>query len=424
MTNSLISKDIFYRFTNQFLFPDVEENIITIADSGNLGNLPSDVKSIVYDRYNLVTDKLSVPPEHVSTIVLVPYYTISFSKAESETFSKFLATSFFARLSPQVSKLSIRSFRLDYQLLAKIPESVTVLDLHNSIDFFAKYDQNVNVTIPANLEALGLSRCFILSIESTDYPIMSTKSIVHFLSSLHNANRLSKLDLSANELEKHDDEEFARIMDAIPTSVTHLRLAENQLLKTPNRLAKIPHHIQFLDLSAEDYELDLPFNTLKEILDSLPKNLTVKFTKKVEINLAEKCYLFEDIFEKIEKLKAYGEKLKLQDHRKQAGLDAIHLSEELKNKFEELTVKSFFKQDITQVKTDLKALFHQSRATLGEQRRWEDYILPIFLICIGVGLFILPINKLMTGQFFLNSTHRQNQLDDIEQKACGHRQLI
>lgn len=156
----------------------------------------------------------------------------------------------------------------------------------------------------------------------------------------------------------------------------------------------------------------------------MPKNLTVKFTKKVEINLAEKCYLFEDIFEKIEKLKAYGEKLRLQGHRKQAGSDAIHLSEELKNKFEELTVKSFFKQDITQVKTDLKALFHQSRATLGEQRRWEDYILPIFLICIGVGLFILPINKLMTGQFFLNSTHRQNQLDDIEQKACGHRQLI
>lgn len=202
----------------------------------------------------------------MSTIVLVPYLTISFSKAESEIFSKFLATSFFARLSPQVSKLSIRSFRLDYQLLAKIPESVTVLDLHNSIDFFAKYDQNVTVTIPANLEALGLSRCFlssILSIDSTDYPIMSTESIVHFLSSLHNANRLSKLDLSANELEKHDDEEFARIMDAIPTSVTHLRLAENQLLKTPNRLAKIPHHIQFLDLSAEDYELDLPFNTLK-----------------------------------------------------------------------------------------------------------------------------------------------------------------
>jgi hypothetical protein len=118
------------------------------------------------------------------------------------------------------------------------------------------------------------------------------------------------------------------------------------------------------------------------------------------------------LLDKIQDLKNYGFAM-INEQRPEQGNKVIILADELQYVIQELQMKKLDKQ---QAGENIQKLIKNNQPIMGEDRKWKDIIANILLACSIVGLVVMGVNYIYSGQFFLNTT-RQQKLAEINKEA-------
>lgn len=141
--------------------------------------------------------------------------------------------------------------------------------------------------------------------------------------------------------------------------------------------------------------------------------------------------LLIDVYEKIKTLDAYGQSL-LDAGFKKKGTNTKTLAQDLRSAIEEfklsiaqddsdvrLKFSTYFTNNHKVVVQKINNLIQNGHKIMGNDRNWSDHIAHFCFALTGIGLLVMVANKLYSGQFFLNNTKRQMQLNDINQEAIN-----
>ena len=251
-----------------------------------------------------------------------------------------------------------------------------------------------------------------------NYPLTS---IVYF----NHVNIHSKLSLK-----RESDRDDTSVLYSFETSTPCMITFNNQSLihRVHDVYAKNPlqpayRHLFTIFYHGPHFEIYAFPSSLKEARNST--RLSIQDKRKTQNNESplpsESQSLldnkFQSLYEKIAALKQYGEELRQISYRKKAGDNVIFWSDELHKKidyFKENCRGNENKQLALNISKEINQLLIQSNKSMGSDRRWRDIIAHFILCCLGVGLIIMPLNKICTGSFFLNSTKRQIKLNVIK----------